>query len=82
MPTRLRVDILTHAAALYPGQALLLGKIMDVFTADDMVKKGNFIALMFFVMAIGCLSVYFVLGWSTNVIAQVHLNLPLTHSSR
>jgi ATP-binding cassette subfamily B (MDR/TAP) protein 1 len=44
---------------------------MDVFTDDDMVKKGNFIALMFFVMAIGCLAVYFVLGWSTNVIAQV-----------
>ncbi|KAK7431647.1 hypothetical protein QQZ08_001866 [Neonectria magnoliae] len=57
-------------AALYPGQALLLGKIMDVFSGPDMVKKGNFIALMFFVMAIGCLAVYFVLGWATNVIAQ------------
>ncbi|KAI5460121.1 P-loop containing nucleoside triphosphate hydrolase protein [Mariannaea sp. PMI_226] len=60
----------TAGAALYPGQALLLGNIIDVFTAPDIVKRGNFIALMFFIMAIGCLAVYFVLGWSTNVIAQ------------
>lgn len=44
---------------------------MDVFAGPDMVSRGNFISLMFFVLAIGCLLVYFVLGWATNVIAQV-----------
>lgn len=46
---------------------------MDVFSAPDMVSRGNFISLMFFVLAIGCLIVYFVLGWTSNVIAQVAL---------
>ncbi|KAF4967225.1 hypothetical protein FSARC_5204 [Fusarium sarcochroum] len=63
-------------AAVYPGQALLLGNIMDAFSSPNMVSRGNFIALMFFVMAIGCLFVYFILGWATNVIAQT-LNVKL-----
>lgn len=58
-------------AAAFPGQALLLGKIMDVFSGPDMVSRGNFVALMFFVLALGSFVVYFVLGWTTNVIAQV-----------
>lgn len=44
---------------------------MDVFTSPDMVKRGNFIALMYFVMSIGTLTVYYIMGWTTNVIAQV-----------
>ncbi|KAF5489359.1 Leptomycin B resistance protein pmd1 [Colletotrichum siamense] len=57
-------------AAVYPGQTLLLSQVMDVFTSSDMVKRGNFIALMYFVMSIGTLTVYYIMGWTTNVIAQ------------
>lgn len=59
------------AAAVNPGQALLLGKIMTVFNSPDFVSRGNFISLMFFVMSLGILVVYFCMGWSTNTIAQV-----------
>ncbi|RYP71914.1 hypothetical protein DL771_004517 [Monosporascus sp. 5C6A] len=57
-------------AGVYPGQALLLGNVLDVFGAEDMQERGNFISLMFFVMALGLLGVYWCLGWTTNVIAQ------------
>ncbi|KAJ0415256.1 P-loop containing nucleoside triphosphate hydrolase protein [Aspergillus carlsbadensis] len=33
-------------AAIYPGQALLLASVMDIFSSDNMVGRGNFIALM------------------------------------
>jgi ATP-binding cassette, subfamily B (MDR/TAP), member 1 len=46
---------------------------MDVFGADDMQERGNFIALMFFVMAIGLALVYAILGWAMNVISQASL---------
>ena len=59
---------------------MLLGKIMDVFTSPDMVSRGNFISLMFFFLALGCLVVYFVLGWTSNVIAQVSLISLFTES--
>ncbi|KFA70912.1 hypothetical protein S40288_10162 [Stachybotrys chartarum IBT 40288] len=57
-------------AAVNPGQALLLGEIMSVFTSPDLVSRGNFISLMFFTMSLGILVVYFIMGWSTNTIAQ------------
>ncbi|KAE8392149.1 P-loop containing nucleoside triphosphate hydrolase protein [Aspergillus alliaceus] len=57
-------------AAIFPGQALLLANVMDIFTSPNMVERGNFIALMYFVMSLGCIVVYFCLGWATNVIAQ------------
>lgn len=60
-----------------PGQALLLGETMSVFDSDDMVARGNFISLMFFVMSLGILVVYFIMGWSTNTIAQVRAYIPL-----
>lgn len=62
---------MVFAAAINPGQALLLGKIMSVFTSPDPVSRGNLVSLMFFVMSLGILVVYFIMGWSTNVIAQV-----------
>lgn len=45
---------------------------MDVFelSADAMQRRGNFFALMFFVIAIGCFVAYFIIGWTTNIIAQ------------
>ncbi|WYZ33785.1 hypothetical protein EsH8_I_000061 [Colletotrichum jinshuiense] len=57
-------------AALFPAQALLLGNILDVFSSPDMVSRGNFISLMFLVIAFGCLIGYFLMGWSSNMIAQ------------
>lgn len=36
-----------------------------------MITKGNFYSLMFFVLALGVLVCYFVMGWSTNLISQV-----------
>ncbi|KAL5336638.1 P-loop containing nucleoside triphosphate hydrolase protein [Aspergillus crustosus] len=57
-------------AAVNPGQALLLGEILNVFDSPNFVSRGNFIALMFFVMSLGILVVYFFMGWSTNTIAQ------------
>ncbi|KAJ6441525.1 multidrug resistance protein 3 [Purpureocillium lavendulum] len=57
-------------AAMYPGQTLLLGNVMNVFTSPNMQKRGNFISLMFLVMAIALLFIFFLLGWTTNVISQ------------
>ncbi|KAK0671252.1 P-loop containing nucleoside triphosphate hydrolase protein [Cercophora samala] len=60
------------AAAAFPGQAILMAQVMDVFTltGQAMIDRGNFFACMFIVMAGGCLAVYFVLGWACNTIAQ------------
>jgi ATP-binding cassette, subfamily B (MDR/TAP), member 1 len=35
-----------------------------------MQKQGNFYALMFLVLSLGCLLCYFVMGWTTNIMAQ------------
>lgn len=60
------------SAASYPGQAILMSRFIEVFefTGDEMRKKGNFFALMFLAIACGCLVVYFVTGWTSNVVAQ------------
>jgi ATP-binding cassette subfamily B (MDR/TAP) protein 1 len=46
---------------------------IEVFklTGDKMRAKGNFFALMFLVLAIGTFVMYFLLGWTSNVVAQV-----------
>jgi ATP-binding cassette subfamily B (MDR/TAP) protein 1 len=62
---------LMFPAAIFPGQALLLASVMDIFSSENMVGRGNFIALMYFVMSLGCLVIYFAMGWATNVVAQV-----------
>ncbi|PCD31348.1 hypothetical protein AU210_011003 [Fusarium oxysporum f. sp. radicis-cucumerinum] len=62
-------------AGVYPGQTILLGRVMDVLKADDMQKQGNFLALMFFVMALGLIIVYGILGWATNVVSQAIFEL-------
>ncbi|KAI9035273.1 uncharacterized protein KD926_004217 [Aspergillus affinis] len=49
-------------AAVNPGQALLLGSILSVFTSPDMVARGNFISLIFFAMSLGILVIYFIIG--------------------
>ncbi|KAJ0118657.1 ABC transporter [Diaporthe amygdali] len=60
------------ASGVFPGQAVLLGGVMDIFQLplDEMRRRGNFLALMFFVLGLGCLVVYFSLGWITNIVAQ------------
>lgn len=68
---------LSIVAAVNPGQALLLGNIMSVFESEDFVDRGNFISLMFFIMSLGILVIYFVMGWSTNTIAQVRAHISL-----
>ncbi|CAH0051446.1 unnamed protein product [Clonostachys solani] len=60
----------TVGAGVYPGQTLLIGQVMDLFKSEDMQKRANFLALMFFVMALGLFVIYGVLGWATNVLAQ------------
>ncbi|KAI7229281.1 ATP-binding cassette multidrug transport protein [Hortaea werneckii] len=68
-------------ASVYPGQALLLGKVMDVFTPELDQRRGNYFALMFFIMAVCLLFVYMAMGWISNHIPQVRvqsLNAMLT----
>lgn len=50
-----------------------MSKFIEVFkfTGTRMQEKGNFFALMFFVLGLGSFVVYFVVGWSSNVVAQV-----------
>ncbi|KAJ5012343.1 Leptomycin B resistance protein pmd1 [Colletotrichum sp. SAR 10_99] len=67
------------AAAAYPGQAILMSRFIEVFkfTGSQMQKKGNFFALMFFVVGIGAFVVYFVIGWCSNTTATVCSTSPL-----
>ncbi|KAI6757046.1 hypothetical protein HG530_011644 [Fusarium avenaceum] len=57
-------------AAVYPGQNLLLSEVMKVFTSSNIVKGGDFVSLMYFVIGLGALVVFFIMGWISNIIAQ------------
>ncbi|KAL8871210.1 MAG: hypothetical protein Q9174_002912 [Haloplaca sp. 1 TL-2023] len=59
--------------ATYPGQALLLARLIGVFALSgaDASSDANFYSLMLFVIAIGNLFGYFVVGWACNAIAQI-----------
>lgn len=67
------------SAALFPGQAILLANVMDVFTltGSEMRSEGNFYAAMFIVLASGAFMSFFLMGWSTNQVAQA-----LSHKMR
>ncbi len=56
--------------ATYPALAVLFSKTMVAFQDVD-VGKGDFFALMFFVVALGNLVAYAVAGWAANVMSQV-----------
>lgn len=47
--------------------------MVDVFTltGSALENKGNFYASMFIALAAGCLVSYFILGFTTNIVAQV-----------
>ncbi|KAH7165052.1 multidrug resistance protein 1, 2, 3 [Fusarium sp. MPI-SDFR-AT-0072] len=64
-------------AAVYPGQTLLLAQVMDIFTSSYLTKGGDFVSLMYFVVGLGSLIVFFVMGWISNIIAQT-----LSHNVR
>ncbi|KAF7559914.1 hypothetical protein G7046_g4252 [Stylonectria norvegica] len=72
--------ILAVAASLgggsNPALAVLFSRILDAFslTGDAMVERGDFYALMFFVMALANLVVYCVLGWTSTIISQQIMN--------
>lgn len=63
------------AAAVNPGQTLLLGKLVDIIGVDDPTTQANFLALMLLVLSLGCLLCYYALGWAMNVIANVGVRL-------
>ncbi|KAH7478470.1 Leptomycin B resistance protein pmd1 [Fusarium oxysporum f. sp. matthiolae] len=64
-------------AAVYPGQTLLLAQVMDIFTSSNLTKGGDFVSLMYFIVGLGSLIVFFVMGWISNIIAQT-----LSHNVR
>ncbi|OJJ31256.1 hypothetical protein ASPWEDRAFT_141408 [Aspergillus wentii DTO 134E9] len=59
------------AAGTFPGQAVLFSRLINAIAIDpDANNTANFYSLMFFVVALGNLVVYFVLGILSNIIAQ------------
>ncbi|GCB25295.1 leptomycin B resistance protein pmd1 [Aspergillus awamori] len=58
--------------ATFPGQAVLLSSVIEIFTLPmmELEHRGNFLATMFIVFAAGCLISYFILGYATNTVAQ------------
>ena len=50
-----------------------MSKFIEVFelTGSAMQKRGNFFALMFFVIGLGAFVVYFVIGWTAGIVAHV-----------
>jgi ATP-binding cassette, subfamily B (MDR/TAP), member 1 len=61
------------AGGTFPGQALLDSRLLHVFLlpAHEAKSEADFFALMFFVLALGNLLAYAVIGWTCNVIGQV-----------
>ncbi|KAI9801893.1 MAG: hypothetical protein M1833_002207 [Piccolia ochrophora] len=59
--------------ATYPAQAILFSKVLNVFLLEGQAARdqANFYSLFFFVVALGNLLAYFVLGWTCNYIAQI-----------
>jgi ATP-binding cassette subfamily B (MDR/TAP) protein 1 len=53
-----------------------MANMVDVFTLvpSEMINRGNFFAGMYVVLAGACLISYFLLGYGTNVIAQVSVD--------
>ncbi|KAK0655190.1 P-loop containing nucleoside triphosphate hydrolase protein [Cercophora newfieldiana] len=62
----------TAGGASYPALAILFSHIMEAFalTGDALLERANFYSLMFFVLALGNLAAYALLGYFSNVMAQ------------
>ncbi|EON67317.1 hypothetical protein W97_06570 [Coniosporium apollinis CBS 100218] len=56
----------------YPAQALIMAELMGVFrlTGSDATHRSDFLALMFFVVALANLVLFFLLGFVSNIISQ------------
>ncbi|RYP83762.1 hypothetical protein DL769_001294 [Monosporascus sp. CRB-8-3] len=56
----------------FPAQAVIFAQTLQVFqmSGSDVVRRGDFWALMFFVVALANFFLYFVLGWLANIIIQ------------
>lgn len=67
------ISLTSCAAGLFPGQAVLLAYMTNVFTlpASEMTDKGDFFAAMFVALAGAALFSYGIMGWGTNTVAQV-----------
>ncbi|KAK6530830.1 hypothetical protein TWF281_007667 [Arthrobotrys megalospora] len=72
--------VIAIAAAIgggtYPALAVLFSRILDVFalSGDAMLKRGDFYSLMFFIMGLGNLIAYGILGWMSAIVAQEVMN--------
>ncbi|KAL1608580.1 hypothetical protein SLS60_003524 [Paraconiothyrium brasiliense] len=68
--------ILTAASlmggATYPAQAIVFARIARAFEAPaaEAVNQGDFYSLMFFIVAIGNLIAYSLIGWFSNIVVQ------------
>lgn len=58
--------------ATYPAQAILFSRVLNVFLLEGQEARdqANFYSLFFFVVALGNLVAYFVIGWICNYIGQ------------
>ncbi|KAJ4287807.1 hypothetical protein N0V90_012511 [Kalmusia sp. IMI 367209] len=58
--------------ATYPAQAILFSRIARAFEipAAEAVDQGDFYSLMFFVVALGNLVAYSLIGWFSNLVVQ------------
>lgn len=59
--------------ATYPAQAVLFARIARAFELQDIDRardQGDFYSLMFFIVAIGNLAVYSLIGWFSNIVVQ------------
>jgi ATP-binding cassette subfamily B (MDR/TAP) protein 1 len=60
----------------FPAQAIVFARIVRAFelTGSEARSEGNFFSLMFFVIALGNLVVFAVIGWTSNILAQVSIS--------
>ncbi|KAI4251913.1 MAG: hypothetical protein L6R42_008187, partial [Xanthoria sp. 1 TBL-2021] len=65
------IGIMT-GGAIYPGQALLLARLIDIFAQPGPTARSdaNFFSLILFVITLGNLIGYFITGWVCNVVGQ------------
>ncbi|KAH8883215.1 P-loop containing nucleoside triphosphate hydrolase protein [Thozetella sp. PMI_491] len=59
------------AGVTYPALAILFSRVLDAFAlvGDDQVRRGDFYSLMFFIVALGNLFAFAVLGWLSSIVS-------------
>ncbi|KAF2502517.1 P-loop containing nucleoside triphosphate hydrolase protein [Lophium mytilinum] len=72
IPYTLTVFAAMASGAVYPLQAFIFAKIINVFTytGAKLVHDGNFWSGMFGVLAAGVGASYFILGWASHIISS------------